>query len=279
MLVDRVYLTIPDEIDLTFNSSKEKMTKAMFMFIFFLFRWFIVEEYIMNLKDNFLVICHYNDFLKQTLFKSKFHILNKNFYLKLYLYYKYKVFEYLKIKFLTSFYSLENKVFIFFYLLRKGKFLLNFDYFFCKKEIEIFFLSDFKLRLPFFLFTAFPDYMDFFRFYKYNEYLSFHPALYNYPLLKFLLRVDWKDGKYKKGSLFYNQHATTSSFIIYLSNEEEDLEFISFFNFNWINILLCLDKFKFIKLGSIFNKKIYIFLFNYFKIYFLNIFFLFIYNF
>jgi hypothetical protein len=83
----------------------------------------------------------------------------------------------------------DNKLKINLFLKKNNKFLYKykFDFFFKNKLINIYLFTEFRLRLPLFLYLGYKKYMQFFRYHKYNEYLNYHPALHRYPLLKALL--------------------------------------------------------------------------------------------
>jgi len=279
MITNDFYFTLPDNIDLKKIQTKKIITKKIFLFVFFLFRWLIFEEYINTLKINFFFI-YFNIYGNRLFFKQnqKFHL--KFFYIFIYLIYLFKIYNLINITKLKLNFK-DNNINVYLYLYKKSKHLstYKFDYLYKYKKIKIFFFPEFKLRLPLFLFIGYKKYMQFFRFYKYNEYLAYHPLLYKYPLLKFILHKNWRGRKKRINAIYFSQQSNNAYFTIYYASFERYFKILKNFTLNWLTILLFLDKFKFLKFTLYLNTKIYIFVLKYFKIYFLNILYLFIYNF
>jgi len=142
----------------------------------------------------------------------------------------------------------------------------KFIYKLSKPEIILF--KEFSLRIPFIIYIGFKSYIYKFRIYKYNEYLYKISNLIKYPLLKIILRKDFKVNK------IYLKDNIQLSFKIYFDKfkKYKNLNFIKF------KFLYFLKKSKFYKFFKLFKKKNFFFLYSFLKIYFINIFYIYLYN-
>jgi len=262
------YFTLPDNISLKKNLLKKKLSNNFFLYLFYLYRFFIFKEsmYKFNIINY---IIHNNLYLNN---------INKQIYYFYLIYYielsRYNIFNN---KLLNINNSLLNILFIFNKISNFD--ILKFDIFYKKKNINVFFYEDFVLRVHFSFFIGFTTYLKFFKLSKYNEYLSINSELNNYPILKVILKNNVRLVNFDKNDIILSQESVSLSFKIYFDSlSYYNCNNNSFLFFSKFTLLLVLNKIKFVKFLLIFNKLMYIFVFKYFKIYFLNIFFLFLYN-
>lgn len=268
-MLQNLYLTLPDDVSIGKFRNKFKLSLKIYFYLFYLFRFFIFKESLFFFTSILNFLFDNKNNLKNYI---KFNIIKfKKYYSKIYLLYllnKYRK-SLNKITIFTNTLMIDLLIFYRISIINKKLNIYNHRFIYKSKKISIILFKEFILRIPFVIFIGFKSYIYKFRIYKYNEYLLKICNLINYPLLKIILRFDLK-----KNYFFLNQNIFFSFKIYFdkLSLNFNKCKYKNLLNYNLIN------KSKFFKFFKLYKKKNFFFLYNYFKIYFLNIFFIYLYN-
>jgi len=252
------------------------LNKPLFLFLFFIFKYYISTNLYNKLNYKYIIKL-FKGKKKNIYFFFIFYFLllsNSNLNLLLFYFIKKKVYYNINLYNINLYIIIEILKYNIFF----GKF--KFNYFQKSKNIKIFMFFDFFLRIDILLFITYKYYMNYFRLFKYNEYLSIHPNLYKYPLLRIFLRNFWvnRDTKYHKN--LYSEKSILKFFRIYFFSK--DINKLLFFNndlkFKFKGLNLQFNKFKFIKFLNLLKNNNYYFLYLYFGKFFKLHLCLFVYN-
>ena len=188
------------------------INNKIFLFFFFFFRFYIYK-YLINKSSSLYVYILSNKNINNLYFYFYiFYLFLDRFKSKDILYFldKKKLINFLKLK--------DKRIYLLSEIFYKNINLFSFNCSFFNKNInslKVFFYFDFILKVDFFTFIAYKNYMNYFRLYKYNEYLNNHILLYKYPLLKNILRNIWYKRLNKKNILFYSELSFKKFFQIF----------------------------------------------------------------
>jgi hypothetical protein len=239
------------------------INKTLFLFLFFVFKYYIF----INLYNKIKYIP-----------KKYFNNNNKNFFFMLYLLLKNNNIKFILDKF-SYFDFFDNKIYIFVEFLNNNIYLkkYKFNYLNKNQNIKIYFFFDFYLRIDLVLFIHYKYYMNYFRICKYNEYLTIHPVLHKFPLLKKYLRKLLVERTNKTLLNFSFEESIFKFFKLYLYNYKVDKMFKFNNKYNLKNLNLIYSKIKWFKFLNILKYN-YSFLFYYFGEFFLLHLYVYIYN-
>jgi hypothetical protein len=206
------------------------INKTLFLFLFFVFKYYIF----INLYNKIKYIP-----------KKYFNNNNKNFFFMLYLLLKNNNIKFILDKF-SYFDFFDNKIYIFVEFLNNNIYLkkYKFNYLNKNQNIKIYFFFDFYLRIDLVLFIHYKYYMNYFRICKYNEYLTIHPVLHKFPLLKKYLRKLLVERTNKTLLNFSFEESIFKFFKLYLYNYKVDKMFKFNNKYNLKNLNLIYSKIK-----------------------------------
>jgi hypothetical protein len=203
------------------------INKTLFLFLFFVFKYYIFT----NLYNKIKYIP-----------KKYFNNNNNNFFYMFYLLLKFNN----KHFFIKNINFFDKKIYIFNNFLNKKIYLFKYKFYYLNqnKDIKIYFFFDFYLRIDILLFINYKYYMNYFRVCKYNEYLTIHPVLYKFPLLKRYLREYFFNRSNKVAINFSSEESIFKFFKLYLLNYKvpDVKKLIEKVNLNILNLLF--SKFK-----------------------------------
>ena len=193
------------------------INKTLFLFLFFVFKYYIFINLCNNIKN---------------IPKKYYNSNNKNFFVLFFLLLKNNNINIILDKF-KYIYFFDKKIYIFIEFLNNNIYLkkYKFDYLNKNQNIKVFLYFDFYLRIDFVLFIHYKHYMNYFRISKYNEYLTIHPALYKFPLLKKYLRKLLVDRLDKVLLNFSFEESIFKNFKLYLYNSNNN-KFINNIKYN-----------------------------------------------
>ena len=261
-----LFFTLPDDISIGRCKNKYKLSSKIYLYLFYLFRFFIFKESLF-LFTTITNMIFDNNYSKKIIIKNNIKEFMQYYYKAYLLYLDLKdnvVIGKIIISWIGPVINLSNYLRI--SIMNKKVYNNKFIYKLSKPEIILF--KEFSLRIPFIIYIGFKSYIYKFRIYKYNEYLYKISNLIKYPLLKIILRKDFKVNK------IYLKDNIQLSFKIYFDKfkKYKNLNFIKF------KFLYFLKKSKFYKFFKLFKKKNFFFLYSFLKIYFINIFYIYLYN-